>query len=197
MQVLVKNPFTPEIEPKGLVESFWSPNCLYPGHDFSFSVLLDLSNNVSLSPFLMLDPKVAFTVSQVNKAEAFCKNLGPLGTLGVHFFSGEKVIHEENQKEFLKYQEEYLPHNPASESLTYEQVVVFGENSIDEKLWNKLTPGGFYIIGTQGRITAGNFNVEPFGKPWPLGVATEIGWRFNASELGLEEFEFAKFRKLS
>ena len=197
MQVLVKNPFTPEINSPGLKESFWSPNCLYPDEDFSFSSLLGLSDPLGLSPFLMLDPRVAFIISQVEKKVSFCKNLGAMGTIGVHFFSGEKIIHEENQKAFSKYQEEYLPHNPISGHSLFEQVVVFGENTIDEKLWKKLSPGGFYIMGALGKIIPGNYRVGPFGKLWPVGMPTEIGWKFNERELGLEDFEFAKLRKLS
>ena len=196
MQVLVKNPYSPEIGSKGLIESFWSPNCLYPSETFSFSSLMGLTDPVGLSPFLMLDPVVAFTVSQAEKKISFCKNLGPLGTLGVHFFSGEKVIHEENPEAFMRYREEYLPHDPVATGSRYEQVIVFGENVIDEKLWSKLSPGGFYIIGTRGKITPGNYPIGPFGKLWPVGMPTEIGWQFDETNLGLDNFSFAKLKKL-
>lgn len=205
MQVLVKNPYSPsKLEPKNVIESFWSADCLYLGANFSMSSLMDPSDLVGLSPFLVLDAKIAFLISQLNKVETtFARNLGPLGLVGASVHSGSKLVHEEDQKKVSRYLEEYLPkekQNILDQSKNYDQVVMFGESTIDQTVWKNLNVGGYYILASDKsaiQIDLEHEEFEAFGKLWPYGESTEFGWRFAEEEWGLSQYEFAKIRKLS
>ncbi len=168
------------------------------------SSLMDPSDTVGLSPFLVLDSKIAFLISQLNKVNTtFARNLGPLGLIAAAIQSGSRFVHEEDQKKVSRYLEEYLPkesQNIVSQEITYDQVVVFGEISIDQNLWKKLNVGGYYLIASDKsavQIDLEHEEFEPFGKLWPLGASTEFGWRFEEDDLGLSHYEFTKIRKLS
>ena len=200
MQVLVKNPLIESQYPLSKVsESFWSEDCLYPEKDFSFSELF-LSGPVGLSPYLFLDAKVALLISLLNSTESlYVKNLGALGAIGAHLYSKAKIETLDSSK-ISRYLPEYLPKDQQEIFTTrdnYDQVMVFGENSIDRKLWDKLTVGGFYILGgTKLEIDLDGTHFEAFGKFMPLGEATEFGWKFNGQEIGLDHFEICKLKKL-
>ncbi len=205
MQVLVKNPFSPsKPEAKNVIESFWSPDCLYLGAAFSMSSLMDPSEEVGLSPFLVLDAKIAFLISHLNPVQTtYARQLGPLGIVGAHIKTGSKFIHEEDQKKVSRYLDEYLPKDNqglVSQAEKYDQVVVYGENTINQVLWKKLEIGGYYLLATDKsgiKIDLNHEEFEAFGKLWPFGEATEFGWRFTEEEWGLNPYEFAKIKKLS
>lgn len=205
MQVLVKNHLAlSKVEPQNVIESFWSEKCLYLGANFSMSLLMDLSDPVSLSPFLVLDAKVAFLISQLNPvATTYARQLGPLGLIGAHLMTNSKFIHEEDPKKIGRYLDEYLPKSQqdiVSGEEKYDQVVVFGESVVKPELWNKLKVGGFYILASDKApitIDLSYEEFEAFGKRWPYGQPTEFGWRFKEEEWGLKDYEFAKIRKLS
>lgn len=165
---------------------------------------MDPSDSVGLSPFLVLDGKIAFLISQLAKAgTTYARNLGPLGLVGAHIHAGSKFVHEEDQKKVSRYLEEYLPkenQNIVIQTESYDQVVVFNENTIDQNLWKKLNVGGYYLIASDKsaiQIDLEHEEFEAFGKLWPYGESTEFGWRFKEEEWGLAHYEFAKIRKLS
>jgi|GEM_PF-1972928 len=200
MQVLVKNPLIEsQYSLNKVSESFWSDDCLYPEKDFSFSELF-LSGPVGLSPYLFLDAKVALLISLLNSTETlYVKNLGALGAIGAHLYSKGKIETLEGAKT-SRYLPEYLPRDKQDIFITrknYDQVIVFGESSIDSELWEKLTVGGYYILGgTKLEINLDVTHFEAFGKLMPLGEATEFGWKFNEPGIGLDHFEICKLKKL-
>ncbi len=197
MQVLVKNSFAQEIELKGTHESFWDPNVFYVDETFSISDLINLSDPLGFSPYYFLDPRVAFLISQLHKGgELFARGLGPVGTVAT-MGAVQKVMHTEDPQKVSRVIEEYLPHSNVQNLSNYDQVIVFGENKVDEILWKKLRVGGFYLIGSiQGSIEHPKEAFEAFGKLWPMGIPTEFGWRFQDSLSGLNEFELMKIKKL-
>ncbi len=205
MQVLVKNPFSPsKLEAKNVIESFWGSDCLYLGPAFAMSSLMDPSESVGLSPFMVLDAKIAFLISQMNSVGCTCaEQLGPLGLVAAKIKSGSSFVHKEDQKKLSRYGEEYLPKDNqviTTESGSFDQVVVFGSNTINQDLWKNLNVGGYYLLASDKesiRIDLEHEEFEAFGKRWPFGMPTEFGWRFNQEEWGLDNFEFAKIRKLS
>lgn len=205
MQVLVKNPFSQsKLEAKNVIESFWGSDCLYLGAAFSMSSLMGHSEMVGLSPFLVLDAKIAFLISQMNPVNVtHAQQLGPLGLIGAKIKSGSTFVHEEDQKKLNRYEEEYLPKDNqliTSRDETYDQVVAFGSHTINQELWKKLDVGGFYLLASDKdsiQINLEHEEFEAFGKRWPFGVPTEFGWRFKEEEWGLNNYEFAKIRKLS
>lgn len=199
MQVLVKNPFTPVLSLPGTIASFWSPECLYMDHDFSFGRTMELSSALKLSPFLALDPKIAFLISNADKKVSLCRGIGILGAIGLHFMTGENVITSDNDiKRETRYVNEYLPHNPLITAGKFEQVVVYGNHQIDRSLWDLLPVNGTYIMGFMNReLDTSNVHFEAFGKLWPYGEANEFGWQFEEENWGLSGFKFYKFRKLS
>lgn len=165
---------------------------------------MDPSEVVGLSPFLVLDAKIAFLISQINAAETtYAEQLGPLGLVGAKIKSGSKFVHLEDQKKLIQYMEEYLPKENqliTTEALLYDQVVVFGSQTVNQELWKKLNVGGFYLLASDKgsiQIDLEHEEFEAFGKRWPFGGPTEFGWRFTEEEWGLSNFEFAKIRKLS
>lgn len=200
MQVLIENPNAPFLnKPKVLIPSFWSPSMFFMGPEFSMTSLIDLSDPLGLSPFLSVDVKVAFLISQIESGvSVFAKNMGALGVVALQF-SSTTVSHHEDRKRLEQYYREYLPAGKrviAPEFDEYDQVVVFGESKINPDLWSKLKIGGHYIFGAIEKL---EFPAESFfeakGKLWPFGEATEFGWRFQEETLGLPEFEFAKLQK--
>ncbi len=205
MQVLVKNPFSPsKPEAKNVIESFWGSDCLYLGAAFSMSSLMDPSEAVGLSPFLVLDAKIAFLISQMNVVDTtYARRLGPLGLVGAKIKTGSRFVHEEDQKKLSLYTEEYLLKDNqelTTQSEQYDQVADFGSHIIDQDLWKKLKIGGFYLIASDKnsiQIDLEHEEFEAFGKRWPFGGPTEFGWRFKEEEWGLNNYEFAKIRKLS
>lgn len=205
MQVLVKNPFSESrLVPKNVIESFWSPDCLYLDANFSMSSLTGPSDSVGLSPFLVLDAKIAFLISQLNAvATTYARSLGPLGLVGASILTGSKIVHEEDQKKVSRYLEEYLPRENQSitpDTKSYDQIVVFGGTRIDQNLWKQLNVGGYYLVASDKsaiEIDLEQEEFEAFGKLWPFGESTEFGWRFKEDQWGFTQYEFAKIRKLS
>jgi hypothetical protein len=197
MQVLVKNPFLSlNLDSLDLLPSFWNPECLYPGDEFSFTSLLDLSDSLKLSPLFFLDARVAFTLSAMASVPTFFHGLGPLGT--VAGLSRVPSGHSTEEIAALQnYIDEYFPRPAVFTQAPYDQIVTFGETRVDEKLWDQLQVGGFYILGSIGQpIELPQRPFEAFGKLWPFGNPTEFGWAFNQEDLGLEDFYFSKFKKL-
>lgn len=198
MVVLIKNPFALEISSVGLEPSFWSSEHLIPGDHFSLSKSLGETLLVGYSPYLVLDAKVAFVISEAAKKDAFCRGLGALGTVGVYVTTRCPVGHNENPEKFKSYVEEYLPADPTKNWQGYEQIITFGESSIDPELWSKLKVGGYYLLGSQVPIVIKPGSLfEALGRPWPYGGPTEFGWKFNEVHFGLSHFEFVKIRKLN
>lgn len=197
MQVLVKNPFLSiDLESLDLHPSFWNPDCFYPGDDFSFGSLIDLSDSLQRSPFYFLDARVAFTLSALAPVPTFFHGLGPLGTV-----AGLSRVPSGNTSEetssLKNYFDEYFPNPPVFANAPFEQVITFGENRVNEKLWDDLPVGGFYLLGSIGQpIEVPKKPFEAFGKLWPFGAPTEFGWAFTEEDLGLDDFYFSKFKKL-
>lgn len=200
MQVLVKNNFGKPIRPQDVIESFWSDDCLLLGPTFPMTSLLEINDGTGPSPFLVLDAKMAFFIKQLTKSKTLAaKNLGPLATIGAHIVSGAKIAHTEDKKKFIQYVKEFLPTNPEVKETSFDQVIVYGESSINPTLWKKLKVGGHYLLATaQGPLV-----INPTGKfkmirtTWPKGYETKFGWRFDEEDSGLENFEFTKLRKLA
>lgn len=196
MQILVKNTYGPELKLSDVKESFWSDDCLYMGDSFSLSDLMEQTDLVGLSPFYFLDPRVAFGLFQLKEGSLYARGLGSVGTVAAFMMCKEGWC-AENRDQILKNIKEYLPFNPLKDSKTYDQIMTFGEKKIDDQLWEKLKVGGFYYLSsTSGKIDLGDKKFEAFGKLWPIGEATEFGWKFNSKVSGLENFEFAKVKKL-
>lgn len=198
MQVLVKNSFAQEFKLQNIHQCFWDLNSYYMDDNFSMSTLFDVTDSSDLSPFYFLDPRIAFLISQMNLGgDLLIRGFGPVGTVAA-LGKVQRGMHFEDQVKVKNTIQEYLPKSNIETLLTYDQVVVFGEQKIDESLWKNLTPGGFYLLGSiTGPINVTMDRAEPFGKVWPVGVPTEIGWKFNDSRSGLIEFEIAKLKKLS
>lgn len=199
MQVLVRNPHGSRFRPQNVVESFWSKDSLYLGPTFAMTSLLELNDPKGLSPFLVLDARIAFYIDQLELADSLItKNLGPLGTVGAHLKTNAKIYHNEDPRKFDRYVKEFLPENPVKEFKEVGEVIVYNETSIDKTLWSRLKKGGYYLIAS-GKEP---LEIDPPGKfevikeSWPAGMETEVGWRFVNEDLGLENFEFAKIRKL-
>lgn len=198
MEVLVKNPFAQEINPADVSTSFWSSDCLYMGSRFSFSSLFGQTDPLSYSPFLVLDARIAFIISQAEKTDAYCRGLGALGTIGVTVQTRSCVGHNEDKDKFQNYVKEYLPDDPSKNWQGYNQIITFGENRVDPALWNRLKVGGFYLMGAEAPLSIQpGSSFEAFGKLWPVGEATEFGWLFQEEKWGLKNFEFAKIKKLT
>jgi hypothetical protein len=200
MQVLVKNPHAPAIHPNGVINSFWSEDCLYMDATFSMTSLMQLSDPVGFSPFLVLDARVAFSIFQLNIGSSlYTRQLGTLGVIGAHLVSNSLVTHEEDKKKFDQYSKEYLPENIETVSSSFDQILTFNAREIDQDLWDKLKVGGTYIVASSRGAVSVNVRgkFEAFGKLWPVGEATEFGWKFNNNEWGLEDFEICKLQKLS
>lgn len=203
MQVLIENPYAPlKHRPLGLVPSFWSENAFYIGNHFSMGSLMEESTRFNLSPFAVLDARVAFLLGQVNKGTSIlARNIGPLAVVVAHFDS-LSVTHNEDRKKVDSYLKEYLPPKEVKVSPEldhYDQIVVFGECDIQDHLWEKLKVGGYYILASYSeglQISKPGTDFEAMGKIWPHGEATEFGWKFTEEELGLFGFEFCKLKKL-
>jgi hypothetical protein len=149
MQVLVKNIHGAYFKPSNVFESFWSKNCLFLGPTFSMTSLMELTDPTSLSPYLVLDAKIAFYIYQLDLSETLLsKSLGPLGTIGAHLISGAKIFHNEDQKKMERYIKEYLLVSPVETGGVIEQVIVYNERKIDANLWEKLKIGGNYLIAS-------------------------------------------------
>lgn len=149
------------------------------------------------SPFYVLDARVALLTSLVNEGSSLLKGMGSLGSLCAFMKTGSGNIVEDKEREKAKrYLQEYLPSDPFVEKSLFDQVVTFGDSCIDENLWKKLKAGGFYIMGTNGRPELSGYKFEAFGKIFPIGEATEYGWRFDQEDLGLGRFEIVKIKKL-
>lgn len=162
--------------------------------------LMELTDPLGLSPFLVVDARVGFTLYMLNKGRAlYTRNAGALGALGAHIISGAAVTHNEDPKKFDQYAKEYLPHPVEVASEPYDQILCFNSKTIDPVLWNKLEVGGFYILATtESSLTInppGKF--EAFGKIHPKGMPTEFGWKFSEENIGLLGLEVAKIKKLS
>jgi hypothetical protein len=202
MQVLVKNHYAPcQLPLSQVVPSFWLEACLYPTGTFSMSSMMDPRDLLGLSPFLVLDAKVAFAISQLSpSALLYGKNLGPLGTLAAHLLSGCQLLPQEHPQKFARYLKEYLPPDEQqifSDSRAFDQVISLGENKLDLELWRELPVGGLYLMGGEKlelELAGGDF--EALGKLWPYGEATEFGWQFHEESLGLDNFHFCKLKKL-
>lgn len=202
MQVLVENPYAPLRErPTELLESFWSETTYYMTPMFSITSLLSQSDVVGLSPYALVDARVAIMISRLNPAEsAFTKNVGALGMTVVAFHSS-CVGSEERRADVAKYFKEYLPQEriPVIGAQLYDQIIVYDETEIDLELWKKLKVGGHYIFGSsKGPLS---YSIPPkhfdaIGVLYPYGEATEFGWKFEEDELGLKGFEFSKLKKL-
>ena len=198
MQVLVKNPFAPLLKVPGTFPSFWSPECLMMDQDFSFGKAVELSLVLSYSPFLTLDPKIAFLLSMADQKKTYARGIGLLGLVGLHFYTRQEILRDQDGKQLDRYVKEYLPASPFKDALDIEQVVVFDESIIDRDLWDKLPVGGTYVMGfTQGKFNSNGVSFEAFGKLWPYGEANEFGWQFDEDNWGLGHFKFNKIRKLS
>jgi hypothetical protein len=200
MQVLVKNPFAIALPAKNVIPSFWSDECLYMEPTFSMTSLMELTDPLGLSPFLVVDARVGFCLYMLKKGRAlYTRNAGALGALGAHIVSESAITHNEDPKKFDQYAKEYLPHAVETPKGLYDQILCFNSKTIDPILWNKLEVGGFYILATiEGSLTIkppGKF--EAFGKLWPKGMSTEFGWKFNEENIGLNGLEVAKIKKLS
>lgn len=199
MQVLVKNIHGEYFKPLNVFESFWSKDCLFLGPTFSMTSLMELNDPTGLSPFLVLDAKIAFYIYQLDQSVTLLtKNLGPLGTIGAHLISGAKIFHNEDQKKMERYIKEYLLVSPVEKGGVIEQVVVYNEKKIDVNLWKKLRVGGTYLIASSKGPLELNIpgKFKAIKRAWPVGVETDYGWVFLDEEYGLENFEFAKIKKL-
>lgn len=195
MQVLVKNIYCQDLQTKGLSQTFWDPDSYEMGAEFSVSSVMELSGTLGLSPYFVVDARVAFMVSQLNKGSVYVRGLGDLAATLALMKAGSGYV-ENITKKLDQYIKEYLPSNPLKEEKLYQQILTFGEKTIDSSLWDRLSPGGFYYMGvTEGELNPSGVYFEAFGKLWPYGEATEFGWRFGPDIQGLSGFEFAKLRK--
>lgn len=165
------------------------------GPVFSMSSLMSLTDTLGLSPYFVLDPKSAFLISRLDKGSVYIHGTGALAAVAAMARTGRGFF--QDGKKLDDYIKEYLPFNPLHEDEEYEQILSFGHNKIDPSLWKKLKKGGFYILGAQEKLDLTGFQFEAFGKLWPVGEATEFGWRFDSEESGLTKFETAKLKKLS
>lgn len=200
MQVLVRNAYGSPVKPSHVVESFWSEDCLIIGPTFPMTALLELNGDTGLSPFLVLDAKMAFYITLLEKSKTLAtKNIGPLATVAAHIKSGAKICHNEDKKKFSQYVKEYLPQNPEAKDTSFDQVMVYNESTINPALWKKLKVGGQYLLASSKEP----LTIEPNGKfkiirsRWPQGYETKIGWKFDEEESGLENFEFARLKKMA
>lgn len=200
MQVLVKNPYAVALPAKNVSQSFWSDDCLYMAPEFSMTSLMELTDPLGLSPFLVVDARVGFTLNLLKKGRSLLtRNVGALGAIGAHIISQSAITHHEDPKKFDLYAKEYLPHKVDAGTEPYDQILCFNSKAIDPVFWKKLEVGGFYILAT----TEGSLSINPpgkfeaFGKIWPKGMATEFGWKFKEENLGLQGLEIAKIKKLS
>lgn len=199
MQVLVKNPYAVALPAKNVTPSFWSDDCLYMQNTFSMTSLMELTDPLGLSPFLVVDARVGFSINLLKKGRSLLtRNIGALGAIGAHIISQSAITHHEDPKKFDQYVKEYLPHKVESGTEPYDQILCFNSKTIDPVYWNKLEVGGFYILATtEGSLTIkppGKF--EAFGKIWPKGMSTEFGWKFTEENIGLQGLEIAKIKKL-
>lgn len=204
MQVLVKNPQAQiDLKDLDIIQSFWSKDCYYMGPRFSMSSLMEATDPLGLSPYLILNAQIAYLLSLLDpKATTLTQNLGPLGTVGAFLFTGKSIIHREDEIKVAKYLKEYVPKDsgsiPAPQGLP-DQMIIFGEHSIRKNLWDKLEVGGTFILGaTQHKISIDPaYDFEAFGSLYPVGEATEFGWRINDENIGMEWFEVVKVKKRS
>lgn len=198
MQVLVKNSFSQVLTHNHLHPAFWDELCFYMDEKFSIPQLFESVDPFDLSPYFFLDPRVAFLISQMSlSGDAFIQGLGPVATVAA-LTKVDRGIHTEDFAKTEKIIQEYLPKSNVTQLKTFNQIVVFGSNKVDEELWKNLLVGGFYLMGSiTGPITVPHFDFEAFGKLWPIGMPTEIGWKFNDQNSGLVNFEFCKIKKLS
>lgn len=200
MQVLVKNPYATALPAKNVTPSFWSDECVFMDADFSMTSLMELTDPLGLSPFLVVDAKIGFVLSMLKKGKALCtKNIGALGAVGAQILSASALKHNEDAKKFEMYAKEYLPHKVEATNGPFDQILCFNQKAIDPTLWKNLEVGGYYILATtEGSLTInppGKF--EAFGKLWPKGMSTEFGWKFKEDYLGIAGLEVAKIKKLS
>lgn len=203
MQVLLKNPYAGiDLKDLDVFPSFWSEDCLFMGPRFSMSSLMQVSDPVGLSPYLILNSQIAFLLSLLEqRTTTLAHNLGPLGTVGAYLFTKNSMIYREDESKIKKYLGEYVPKDqgmPAVQTLP-DQMIIFGENTIRQSLWEKLAVGGVFILGvSKQKITIDpTFKFEALGKLYPSGEATEFGWRFDDENIGMEEFEVVKLKKLA
>lgn len=165
---------------------------------FSMSSLMELSDPLGLSPFLVIDSKIAFLISQLTQVQnLYTRKIGALGVIAAHIYSGADIVHDEDPKKVERYSKEYLPHTFKMADDPYDEVVVHNESSIDPELWKRLKTGGFYIIGAKSVTLNPPGEFEAFGKLWPTGESLEFGWKFNDEKTGLNDFEYYKIKKLS
>lgn len=202
MQVLLKNPLAVvKVKDLDLLPSFWSEECWFMGPRFSMSSLMEATDPLGLSPYLVVNAQVALLLSLLDKKETtLVQNLGPLGSVGVFLFTEGALIYREDESKVKQYLEEYVGADfslPEVQSFP-DQMIVYGENTIRMELWDKLQVGGTLILGSSRPIMLdSSLNFEAVGKLYPLGEATEFGWRFDEENLGLEKFEIVKVRKLA
>lgn len=170
---------------------------LFMGPAFSMSSLMELSDPLGQSPFLVIDSKIAFMVSELKQVRSlYAKNIGALGVIAAHIFSGADITHTEDQKKIDSYVKEYLSAPFKKADGLYDEVLVFNESSIDPELWKNLKVGGFYLIGAKSVECNPPGKFEAFGKLWPTGESLEFGWKFDDEKTGLFDFEFYKIKKL-
>lgn len=203
MQVLVENPYSPlDARPLGLSPSFWSPSTYYFSPHFSMGNLMSESIKLGLSPYVVVDARVALFLSQLTKGTSvYTRNLGALGVVVAQFVS-LSVTHNEDSKKVANYLKEYITPKEmiiAPDLALYDQVVIFGECDIQDHLWEKLKVGGYYLLASYSeglQITRKKEEYAVVKMSWPQGKETEFGWRFDEEELGLFGFEFTKLKKL-
>lgn len=195
MQVLVKNIYCADLKSHGLNPYFWDSECFEIGPHFSMSSLLDLTDSLGLSPYFVLEAKMAFMVSQLGKGDIYLRGVGALTATAALMKAGTGYV-SGDQESLKQYITEYLPADPITHKDSYQQVLTFGETEIDSSVWEKLRPGGFYFLGTDNKtMKLSDKKFEAFGKLWPSGEPTEFGWRFGKETPELSGLEFAKIKK--
>lgn len=202
MQVLLKNPEAKEnLIFEGIIPTFWSQNAYFLSSDFSLATFLSQSETFKYSPFLSLDARISFLISQLSSSLAtYARNLGALGVVALRF-THQNIEHNEDPQKVKHYAEEYLPENSkiAFKGPSYQEVVVFNEQSIDLALWGKLEVGGYYLLGSIDQDITINLSSDCFeavGRLWPFGEASEFGWIFCEEDYGLKNFRFLKIKKI-
>ncbi|MBY0517474.1 MAG: hypothetical protein K2P81_11220 [Bacteriovoracaceae bacterium] len=201
MQVLVKNPWANFEVPKTLDESFWSSNSFYLKKDFSFSSMFELDTD--FSPFLSLDMRMSFISSLPREGQSLsCQGVSALTLIACFFQTKTHIFHDLPEAELTPLLNEYLPadlHHFFSRSQgPTDQVLILNHEPdllmLNEKLMKK---GRLILVSTQGAIAFSPHpkDYEAWGRLWPMGEATEFGWRFTKDCVGLEGLEFSQFNK--
>ena len=206
MQVLLENPFNPlGSVTDNVTQSFWSDNCLYMDSNFSINAMLKMTDPVGLSPFFILDARIALLISLVSKnSSLLTRGLGPQAVVACLSNFKSQLEHFENPQLIDKYLAEYFPKSYSiniNKILRPKQIIIYNEIEIDLKLWEKLDIGGMYILGTTSKSPILNLSpsrFEAIGNLWPVGESTEFGWKFETKndELGLNGFEIHRLKKI-